>query len=185
MSRALAGLDRVIIALIGLLLLAVGVWAVAFAADVPAAHRIGDWYDPVALESFLGSRWYPVALVALAVVLIVLVPWWIVANLRPRAFNRMTAGGADRGTITVATTKVADATADTLKNLEQVKSVQRTTRMDRRRPTMTWTVVADPRINLPKLTEGIEQAERDVRGALPDLDVDTRFLVELSPVRMD
>lgn len=186
MSRGLSALDRVVVAIVALLLIATGVWAVGFFLDVPYAHEIGAWYDEAKLQAFLTSRWYPVTLILVATAIIVLVPWWLVANLRPRSFNRMTsAKQSAAGNITVATTQVAEAAAKELREYDHVTGVQRTTRMDRQRPTMSWTIHATPEINLAELTRQIEQTDEDVHGALPDFDVDTRYLLRLGPVTAD
>lgn len=186
MSHALSALDRVIIGILGVFLICGGVWATAFAFGLPLAHRLGDFYDSAKMEAFFASPWYPVALIVLVVALAVLAPWWIVANLRQHNFNRLSAGERhESGGITIATARVADTAAETLQSIEHVLKVRTTARMDRGRPTITWTISAAPYVSLAELTREVEQCERDVREALPGMDLDTRYLLQLRPVSTD
>ncbi|AWB81209.1 alkaline shock response membrane anchor protein AmaP [Corynebacterium yudongzhengii] len=186
MSRALAGFDRVIIGLLGVIALVLGLWAALFAFDVDIAHQIGSWYDEQVLQSFLESNIYPVVVIILAVVLILFGLWWLIANLRRNSFNRMTAGsGRSQGKVTVSTNRVAKATAEHLRELRDVTQVQTQTRLDRGRPTIGWTITAKPTVNLPRLLDDLDEANDDVRAALPGFDVDTRFLLNFTPVETD
>ncbi|AKK10332.1 alkaline shock response membrane anchor protein AmaP [Corynebacterium uterequi] len=183
MTRFLAGLDRVIIFLVGVIVLAVGVWALAFSLNVPLAHEIGRWYDQPMLERFFASPWFPTALIALAVAGVVLGLWWLLANIRPRGFNRVTSQeNAGTGDVTISTSQVASAVADRLSQTRGVNKVRTATKYDRARPTAVWTIQAEPQVDLNRLTREIDTAERDIREALPGIDVDTRYLIELAPV---
>ena len=54
--------------------------------------------------------------------------------------------------------------------------------MDRRRPTMEWTIDAEAGVPLLELAGDIDQAEEDLRVAIPGVEVDSRFRVRLAPV---
>lgn len=183
MTRKTAGLDRLIVFVVGLVVLLVGVWAALWAFEVPVAHQISDTYRPEVLHTFLNSQWFPATLLLIAVITAVAGIWLLLANLRRHSFNQVTTLiGADDGHVSIATARLASALGQQLQRNPDVTTVQSTLREDRGRPTITWTIHSKPSVRMPQLIEEIEQAEQDLRLAIPEVDLDSRYLVQLRPV---
>lgn len=183
MSKALAGLDRFLVLLVGVLLVVGGVWALAWATGVPLAHELAGRISLAKIDAFVHSTWYPIATLLSALVAGVAGVWLIVANLRRHSFNKIASqNSSDDGLITVATLQVAKAAGEQLTQHPDIVSVDTSTRIDRGRPTITWTVHAVPDVQLQQVVDLISLTESDIREALPGVDADTRFLLHLQPV---
>lgn len=192
MSRLVAGIDRIIVFLVGLVLLAVGVWAVALAFNVDIATQLGSWYDHSKLTHFLNGPWYPWALLLIAIATIIVGVWQFKANVSQRRFNAVSPqpeeknaneGGDAAGTLSVNTTQLAAAAAEAFRTNEDVTKVTSSTRYDRARPTINWTIHAQPALNVDNLVQQIEANDADLAAALPGVDVDTRYFIELDAVK--
>ena len=48
---------------------------------------------------------------------------------------------------------------------------------------MDFTITADPRVNSVQIRDRIEQANLDLREAIRDVDVDSRFRLHMEPVQ--
>lgn len=183
MSRRMSAIDRLVVLVVGLLVLAGGVYALLWAFEVPLANQLGEYYDGAALESFFTSQWYALALFGLALVSAAIGVSLLIANFRRHSFRSVSSSaGADVGHISVSTTRLAATIGEQLQRNPDVTSVRTTQRTDRGRPTITWAVNAHPDVRMPQLLEEIEQAESDLRLALPGVDVDSRYLIQLRPV---
>jgi len=53
---------------------------------------------------------------------------------------------------------------------------------DRARPTLQYTVTANPDTPVERLTAAVETNERDFRAAFPDADLDTIYKLQFSKV---
>lgn len=183
MSHLLSAVDRIICLLLGLALALGGLWAVLWVFEFAPARDLGSYYDADALAGFLGSQWYPVALAGTAVLAAVLSLWLLAVNLRRRRFNHvLSPRDTGLGEVSVALSAVARAVSDRLTQHPGVTAVTSTRQRDRGRPTMEWVVAAEPDVDLPALAATLDQTERDVRDALPGVEVKTRYLVHLRPV---
>lgn len=183
MSHLLSALDRIIVFVTGLALLAAGGWALSWLFEVEQARDLARYYDPQIYRDFLASQWYPVALVGVAAAALVCGLWLASANLRRRRFDRLLAAETPAvGGISVSTTRMARAVGETLTRVPGVESAPSVATIDRGRKVLQWIITAQPDVDVPMLTSAIDEARDDIEMALPGVDVHTRFLVHLRPV---
>ncbi len=94
------------------------------------------------------------------------------ANLRHRRFNNVeSASSNDKGSITTSMNAIAGAVAQDLDGVKGVDHVERLVAYDRARPTLQYTVTANPDTPVERLTGAVENNERDFRAAFPDADL--------------
>lgn len=183
MSRRLSFLDRVISLLLGLVLTVIAVWAVAHASGNELAVAWAARIDHDAIDDALASRYFPLGLIAATVVAAVAGGWLIVANLRRRTINRMASPlSGDGGEIQVSTARVAAAVGEGLKSFEGVADVRHSVAWDRGNPTATWSISAQPGVDMRALVAEIEQTDVDVHEALAGIELATSYKLHLRPV---
>ena len=183
MSHRLSLIDRLLVGLLGLLGLGAGGWALLWALDHPMGDRLSGYLSLDAVEGVLASPWYPAVLLLVVIAGLVCGLWLLVANLRPHTFNRLTAGeSGEAGQLTLSVSQLARATGTQIRRHADITGVDTATRMDRGRHVVTTTVHASPEVRLRSLLDAIEEADRDFHAAVPGLDLDTRYLLQLNPV---
>lgn len=186
MSRGLAALDRIVLFVLGLVLLAAGVGIILVFAGVPEATQVAEQIDLTQVPDVTASPWWDVALGITAVLGVILGLWFMLANLGRRGFNKVRSSSTDEsGTIDLAVPKIASAIGRSLENHDDVVRVNQRVAMDRSRPTVAWTITADPGIDVVHLRRQIEQSERDFREAVGDMDLDTLYKLHLQPVKTE
>lgn len=186
MSHGLAAFDRIILFLLGASALVLGAVALAVRFEVPQAQELAGQIDVARAGELTNYSWWNVALGITAVVGIALGCSWLVANLRRRGFNKVRSSASDTtGTVDIALTRVSAAIDRDLERFDDVNRVTHRVAMDRSRPTITWTVNAEPTVDLAALRSAIERTDEDFRAAVEDMDVDTLFKVHLQPVKTD
>lgn len=95
MKRATASVDRTSTALVGLALIALGGGAIAWErGELPGRERL----DAAFVDTAVDAGWWPWALGAAAIVLVLLGLWWLLAHLPRRSV----------GTVAFASTADAD-----------------------------------------------------------------------------
>lgn len=183
MKKRTATLDRVMVFLLGLLLLLGGIWTIGLYLDVPAAQRLADFIDFPAWRTAQQERWFDALLAGILAVSALIGVWLISVNLRRYRIGRMSspASGPD-GYIDINLAMLAEGVAAEIGRHPRVDTVQHQVREMWGRPTMTWTVRAWPGVDVPALRRVLEDAERDVRAAVPGIDVDTVYRIHLYPV---
>lgn len=184
MSKTLAGVDRVILAILGLLLIALGAWPILIHFDVRFATYLADWVDHETWAGLPKQSWWVYALAAATVVMALVGLWLIIANLRHRRFNVVHSDASNEdGAIKTSMNAIAGAVADTLANVEGVEKVSRLVAYDRARPTLQYEILADPDTPILRIKDAIEVNDQDFRAAFPDADVDTTYKVHFTKVR--
>ncbi|GAB3691823.1 hypothetical protein [Corynebacterium nasicanis] len=182
MNRRINYFDRIVVLLVGLLILAGGAWAVGLYLDVPLAQRLTDIINFPAWRAAPDQPWFDWALAGLMVVSALLGGWLIALNVRRYRLSRITSPTSDAsGTITLNLATLAGAVAKELEEHPRVDSVLHSVTEYWNRPTMTITVRARPGADILALRETLEAAERDVRAAIPGIDVDTVYRLHLLP----
>ncbi|MCF4005885.1 alkaline shock response membrane anchor protein AmaP [Corynebacterium uropygiale] len=183
MNRGLAAADRIIVFLVGLLILAGGVWVTALRFNCPPAQELGKRVDTKLIAGIPGESWYLYLLIGILVVSIIIGLWLIIANIRPHGFNRVrSSASAPEGTIGLTMGKIADAVGESIeRQVPRVESVSQKVSVDRNRPTVRWTITAHPGVRLEQLRSVLEQSERDFREAIRDVDVDTTYRLHVQP----
>lgn len=183
MSRGLAFLDRLIVFLFGVVFLAAGLWALARALDPELIRAWPELIDAHVIDSAANWQWTPVILAAATVILTLLGLWLLLVNLRRHTFNKVSSPlSSELGEITLSVGRLAGAVGDGIKTWTHVSDVSHSVAVDRGRPTVTWTITADPSVDLPTLVSELEDNESDVRDALDDVDIDSVYLINLTPV---
>lgn len=183
MSHRLSFIDRVVSLLLGLVLTLIAVWSVAHASGNDLAVELAARIDHDAIDAALDSPYFPLGLIAAIIVGLVGGGWLIIANLRRRTINRVpSALSDDDGEIRISTARLAAAVGAGLEKFEGVEEVRHSVAWDRRRPTATWLISAQPGVDMHELVAEVEQADADVRGALGGIELATSYKVNLRPV---
>lgn len=184
MSKSLAGFNRFLTLLIGLLLIALGAWPIAQHFAVPQVQKFSHWANTWIMKDTAQQTWYPWALLGLALLGILLGLWLIGANIRSRRFNRVSnnAASSPEGSIQLELASLAEGAANELETVRRVDDVKYKVFTDRNRPTMQFTINADPRVNLANLNAKTEEIEHDIRESIEELDLDTSYRIHLNRV---
>lgn len=183
MKGRISFFDRAVVLVTGLLALAGGAWAVGLFLDAPLAQALADRIDFPAWRSAPAQDWFDLALVAVLLVSAVLGGLLIALNLRRHRINRVFSPASDaRGSIGIELAHLAEAVAGELEQHPRVGSVQAEVVDSRGRPTMTLTIQARPDADVPALVQVLEQSERELRAAVPGIDLDTVYRLHLFPL---
>ena len=78
---------------------------------------------------------------------------------------------------------IAQAVAAQLETDSDVTSATQKVSIDRKRPTIEFTINARPEADLNKLNDMIETSEADLRDAIEDVDIDTVYLLHMEKVK--
>lgn len=175
MSKTLAFFDRLITFLIGLLLLLAGLIPAALFWDIPYVTDYLNRFDRAQFNELDAKSWYNNALLATAIVLFLLGLWFVLANIRSRAFSNREIQPADpeHGETVINVERVAGAACDALEQSEAVQKAECKVATVGERPTATFTVTGDPAYSLEDLVELIERANEDFRVANHTMEIDT------------
>ena len=87
MSRKLATFDRILLGLLGIILIALGVWPILIHFNVEFAKYLALWVDHDAWKTLADNDWWVWALAGGSALLLIVGLWLVVANLRHRRFN--------------------------------------------------------------------------------------------------
>lgn len=98
MNRGAFRVDRLVLALLGLALLAGGAWLFAWAADLLPA----GWWSPGTLRLGLdpavtGADWWPVALIVGGIILLAIGASWLLSHFRRSTVDRLSLAGDAKG----------------------------------------------------------------------------------------
>lgn len=191
MNALPAGLNRVVAFLVAVAMIVVGAAAIAWELKVTwVRDRIADidasWFDRAP-----DAGWWVYVLAGIAVGGIVIGFLLLSVNARPRKIGDVELPGSDNsGTLAVSPGKIANAVADDLAHHRLVTSTRSKAVDDRKRRLLEITVIADPKTSFDDLLPVVENAQRQIRGALPGSDLRARILIHLekskgSPQRVD
>ncbi|QCB27679.1 alkaline shock response membrane anchor protein AmaP [Corynebacterium endometrii] len=176
MSKGLATFERILFFVLGLVLLALGVWPILLHFDVPLAVEASRWVDHDAWAAVPGAGWWPWALAGASLLLLFCGLWLLIANLRPHKLDRVVSeASSDKGKITASIQGIAEGISQSLAQHPNIVKCDRKVALDRKRPTLTFTVTSAAEMHPKQLRELIEQTERDFRAALPDVEVETVY----------
>ncbi|WP_018297789.1 hypothetical protein [Corynebacterium lubricantis] len=182
MTHKLSFFDRLAALIAGLLLVVGGLIPVGFYFEIP---YVSPWLRSLDFQPVLQlhqQSWYVWALGIIAFVLVVVGGSMLATNLRGRGFSRRDTGDEETGKTTLHIGRLAGAIGDHMKESEPVTGVDSSVSMVKQRPTITFTVHADPHADLRMLVHLIENVEADFRDAVEDLDIDTVYKLHLNRV---
>lgn len=193
MTTRLSVIDRIVVLLIALLLLAVAVPFIGYYFDAPWAQRIFDWVNFPAWDTDTSQPLWLTGLALTCVLGLIIGLALVIANLRTHRFSRGTAsqntvaaasaglaGQNDlHGRIGVEVSDLADAAADTIRDFDGVERVRNKVYFDNHQPTMQFSITAKPAAVNEGLLAHIDSVSHSLAEALPESNIDVRYLLEL------
>ncbi|PRQ10936.1 hypothetical protein C1Y63_08715 [Corynebacterium sp. 13CS0277] len=183
MSRALAGLDRLLTALLGLALGVLGTFFIGLYFDEPHAQQVADWLHLSQWPAAYDWEYLPVSLLGGGIAAILLGLWIVLANLGRRRIGRQDSSATTAlGTISVNVGSIADAMAQSLSAQPKVTRANAKVVNDRKVKTLELTVTAEPTVDLASLKRAIAQQEAAFRSAVRDMDIASSYRIHLGPV---
>ena len=170
MSRATVALDRVALALLALVLLAAGAGALAWWSGrlpaLPATTDLG------AVAPVTHQPWWPWALGALGLVLVLLGLRWMAAHLPDRGVSQLVLAGSDgTGRLLVDASAVASAAATQLEQTPGVTSVRGLMQRDRGQLVARFNTSVDRRADLHAVAAAADAVTAQLRDVLQRDDV--------------
>lgn len=173
MTRSLATLDRLAVLLVGLAAVVVGAAAVLWQLDL--SDRVRGTVTASWLTTATTQGWWPWAVGAAGVLLVLLALRWLLAHVPGRRLTDVRLrGGNKTGRLTADLSALAAAGADSVLATPGVRSASGKAVDDRGRRTLQLTVTLDPTADLAVVVAATDQACRDLGAALGDPDTATR-----------
>lgn len=175
MSRVTAATDRLVVAVVGLVLAAAGVlaaaWRTGWAERWWPAGPTGDgWPEQLptaAVSGLVAQPWWPWACLGAAVVLVLLGLRWFVAHLPGRADRRLDLEGSDReGRLRADLGALADAAASDLAGQDPVRSASGRVVHAGRHRALDLVATVDPRTDLAELRRAVAASASRLEQAL-------------------
>lgn len=168
MSRSLVALDRTVIGVLGLVLLALGALGLVWQLELVDA-AVNSTVDTPWLTTATEAGWWPWAVGAAGVVLALLGLRWLVAHVSRRTLSGAPLPGSGRaGRLTADMGAVAEAAAESVADTRGVRSVAGRAIDDRGRRTVQLTLTLDPTADLSPAVEASERVARELAQALPE-----------------
>ena len=185
MKRATASVDRTSTAVVGLALIALGGGAVAWErGKFPGRERL----DAAFVDTAIDAGWWPWALGAAAIVLVLLGLWWLLAHLPRRSVGTVSfAATADTdvdGRLSVDLGSAARSAAKSLAAHDGVVSATGRSVSDRGQRVVEITATLDPAVTtLDKVTGAAAQTRDDVVTSLDGTPAAVRILLQCGKSR--
>lgn len=130
------------------------------------------------LPSWAGSGWWPWVFALITVILGLLGLWWLLAHARrDTATSVKMPQSNEHGTITLDTSALADAVAQSLEQAGPFASVKATATQLNRATTIVLTAQLDQYADGPSVTTAIQGLREQLRSAFPDQGVTARVLL--------
>lgn len=173
-------LDRLAVAVVGLLLVAGGLMVLDFCLELSGGFP--DRPNTTPVVDALDASWWPWAAGGAGVVLVLGGLWWLLARL-PRRSSSSTrlSGSGPEGRLVVDLSSVADAVAEQLASLAPLARSRATVVSTRGGALLEVRADLAEGADLASVTEAAQVVEGDVRAAFPDDDVAVRVLVAAPP----
>ncbi|OZF38459.1 hypothetical protein CH294_08725 [Rhodococcus sp. 14-2483-1-1] len=185
MKRATASLDRTSTAVVGLALIALGGGAIAWErGKFPGRERI----DAAFVDTTVDAGWWPWALGAAAIVLVLLGLWWLLAHLPRRSVGTVafasTADSDVDGRLSVDLTTAAKSAAKSLAAHEGVVSASGRSVSDRGERVVEITATLDPAVtSLDTVSAAAAQTRNDIVTSLDGTTAAVRILLQCGKSR--
>ncbi|WP_432572095.1 hypothetical protein [Kineococcus sp. SYSU DK005] len=183
MSRGVLGLDRVVTALLGLVLLAGGAAAVAWwggwlARVLPGAPRE---LSTAGADGVVEAGWFAAACAAAAVVLAVLALWWLLAHVPRRGAGTLSLPGSGAGgQLRLEPDGVADAGARELELTPGVRSAGGRVLDDRGELVVELRATVEPTADLGEVAAAADGVSARLRQVLGRDDARGRVLLSVA-----
>ncbi|TQK27722.1 hypothetical protein [Arthrobacter sp. SLBN-53] len=173
MSTSLRVMDRVLTALVAVLILTGAAWVIGYGADVAVARDAAARIDPAALGRATEWHLWSLALGAGGVVLLLIGAWLTLSHLRPRSVR--TVSTAHDGAVDLA--RLADAAAADLGNHPAVTSAKAATRTVSGRPVVRISAEFPVSTDSARIRRLAHRCAHDLRRAA-DTDLEFQLLAE-------
>jgi hypothetical protein len=178
MTRTLLGLDRLLVLVVGLALVALGLLAVDW-----QYHLLFSSYDDTvrtgAAEDVVTTAWWPWVLAVAGVLLGLLGVWWLLAHLRREASSTTRLSASDEtGRLEVDVRSVATAAAAHLGTIAPVVDPSGTVRSYGATTLVELRGRVDPAADVEALTEAVATTSQHVAAAFPDDRVECRVVLD-------
>lgn len=183
MKRAVLGLDRALIFLLGLVLLVAGVavaaWGVSLLDEVWAGAP--DELSTAPATDVLSASWWGAAALACGIVLGLLALWWVLAHRTHHGIGPLRLPGSGRpGQLTLDGTAAADAAADVIAATPGVRSAKGQTITDRGQLLADLRVVVEPDADLRTVAGATDTAMTDLATVLGRDDIRSRVTLTVA-----
>ncbi|MEU3473044.1 hypothetical protein CH272_17305 [Rhodococcus sp. 05-340-1] len=185
MKRATASVDRTSTAVVGLALIALGGGAIAWErGQFPGRERL----DAAFVDTAVDAGWWPWALGAAAIVLVLLGLWWLLAHLPRRSVGTVafasTADADVDGRLSVDLGTAARSAAKSLAAHEGVVSATGRSVSDRGQRVVEITATLDPAVtSLDKVASAAAQTRNDIVTSLDGTPAAVRILLQCGKSR--
>ncbi|CCQ14018.1 putative uncharacterized protein [Rhodococcus sp. AW25M09] len=185
MKRATASVDRTSTAVVGLALIALGGGAIAWErGKFPGRERI----DAAFVDTALDAGWWPWALAAAAIVLVLLGLRWLLAHLPRRSIGIVafasTADATVDGRLSVDLTTAARSAAKSLAAHDGVVSATGRSVSDRGQRVVEITATLDPAVtSLDTISTAAAQTRDDIVTSLDGTPAAVRILLQCGTSR--
>ena len=185
MKRATASLDRTSTAVVGLALIALGGGAIAWQrGKFPGRERI----DAAFVDTTVDAGWWPWALGAAAIVLVLLGLWWLLAHLPRRSVGTVafasTPDSEVDGRLSVDLTTAAKSAAKSLADHPGVVSASGRSVSDRGERVVEISATLDPAVtSLDAVSAAAAQTRNDIVTSLDGTPAAVRILVQCGKSR--
>jgi hypothetical protein len=184
MSRALTAIDRVVVALLGLLLAAAG--AVGILWWMGRLSRLPDRTDLHGLRPLAHQPWWPWALGAAGVVLALLGLRWLSAHVPSRGVSHLNLPGSDEtGKLLVSAGPVVSAAAAELGQTVGVRTAHGSIQRDRGQLVATLRATIERDTNLQVVTDAADRVSAHLQQALERDDLTCSVQLRTAGSRRD
>ena len=186
MNRTVLRLDRVLLALVGLVLVAVGVAALLWTTGTLAEYVDGvpDRLDTSPATDAASQTWWPFVTGAVALILAIVAVWWMLAHLPARSVAEQDLPGSSRAMrLRIDRGAVADATAHAAQQVPSVRRATATLRDEGSELVLSLLVTVDPAADLPDLATWLDDLVADAATVLPDERLRSRTTVRMRTSR--
>ena len=186
MNRTVLRLDRVLLALVGLVLVAVGVAALLWTTGTLAEYVDGvpDRLDTSPATDAASQTWWPFVTGAVALILAIVAVWWMLAHFPARSVAEQDLPGSSRAMrLRIDRGAVADATAHAAQQVPSVRRATATLRDEGSELVLSLLVTVDPAADLPDLATRLDDLVADAATVLPDERLRSRTTVRMRTSR--
>jgi len=178
MTARLLRTDRVVTALLGLVLVGGGLLVLDWRYRL-VFTGYSDALSTTAASDVVGRGWFTWAGAAVGLVLGLLALAWMLAHARRLGRSTLRLAASDeRGRVAADLRAVAGAAASRLGALAPVTSVTGSTRVYRSRTVIELRGYVDPDADVAAITEAADRCASEILAAFPDDDVTCRVLVD-------
>ncbi|GGG74383.1 hypothetical protein [Corynebacterium pelargi] len=182
MKRSTVAFGRIFTFLLAAVLIAISVWAIASHYDVREAEQVSEAASFDSWNQLYEQPWYNYLLFGLTVLFAVLGLWILIANLRLNRAGRVNVERKGKTRSAVALDQIADMTAEVLEQTPGVVQSKGTAIDNKRERIIRITTTVDPQASTEVIEAAHQQAEADIRSALPNFDVRTEYRLHFQSV---